>query len=53
MIKDALARQPQLKIVASPWTGARWMKDNNDWYGKGQGRLSTPGAFTTPSPATW
>ena len=41
LIKDALARQPQLKIVASPWTAPAWMKDNNDWYGKdmnGNGR---------------
>ena len=35
LIKDALARQPQLKIVASPWTAPAWMKDNNDWYSKG------------------
>jgi glucosylceramidase len=25
MIKDALARQPQLKIVASPWTAPAWI----------------------------
>jgi glucosylceramidase len=37
MIKDALARQPQLKIVASPWTAPAWMKENNDWYSKGWG----------------
>jgi glucosylceramidase len=32
LIKDALARQPALKVVASPWTAPAWMKDNNAWY---------------------
>jgi len=35
--QGCLARQPQLKIVASPWTAPAWMKENNDWYSKGWG----------------
>jgi glucosylceramidase len=36
LIKDALARQPALKIVASPWTAPAWMKDNNSWHEPGK-----------------
>jgi len=32
LIKDALARRPALKIVASPWTAPPWMKDNKAWH---------------------
>ncbi len=42
LIKDALARNPQLKIVASPWTAPVWMKDNQDWYGQGKGGRLLP-----------
>jgi glucosylceramidase len=34
-IKDALARQPALKIVSSPWTAPAWMKDNKAWHQPG------------------
>lgn len=37
LIQDALARNPGLKVVASPWTAPAWMKDNHDWYGQGRG----------------
>lgn len=34
MIKDAMAVSDDgFKIVASPWTAAPWMKDNNKWVG--------------------
>ena len=34
MIKDALkASKDGFKILASPWTAAPWMKDNNAWVG--------------------
>ncbi len=36
LIQDALARQPALKIVASPWTAPAWMKDNNSWHEPGK-----------------
>ena len=42
LIKDALARQPKLRIVASPWTAPAWMKDNQDWYGQGRGGSLLP-----------
>ena len=42
LIKDALARNPQLKIVASPWSAPAWMKDNQDWYGQGKGGRLLP-----------
>jgi len=47
MIKEALVRQPQLKIVASPWSAPSWMKDNNDWYGKGKGGSLLPAQYDT------
>jgi glucosylceramidase len=47
LIKDALARQPQLKILASPWTAPAWMKDNSDWYGKGKGGALLPEHYDT------
>jgi len=42
LIKDALTREPRLKLVASPWTAPAWMKDNQDWYGKGVGGTLLP-----------
>ena len=34
MIKDALnVSEDGFKILASPWTAAPWMKDNNEWVG--------------------
>jgi len=34
MIKDALKVSKEgFKIIASPWTAAPWMKDNNAWVG--------------------
>ncbi len=34
MIKDALKiSKDGFKIIASPWTAAPWMKDNNEWVG--------------------
>ena len=34
MIKDAMnASKDGFKIIASPWTAAPWMKDNNAWLG--------------------
>lgn len=34
LIKDAQqASKDGFKIIASPWTAPRWMKDNNHWYG--------------------
>ena len=34
MIKDALkVSKDGFKIIASPWTAAPWMKDNNAWVG--------------------
>lgn len=39
--RDALARRPGLRIVASPWSAPAWMKDNGQFYvqGKGGGHL--------------
>ena len=42
LVKDALAREPALKLVASPWTAPAWMKDNQDWYGAGRGGTLLP-----------
>ncbi len=34
LIKDALSiSEDGFKIIASPWTAAPWMKDNNNWVG--------------------
>ncbi len=34
MIKDAMAiSKDGFKIIASPWSAAPWMKDNNSWVG--------------------
>ena len=34
MIKDAMEiSEDGFKIIASPWTAAPWMKDNNSWVG--------------------
>ncbi len=34
MIKDAQAiSESGFKVIASPWTAAPWMKDNNAWFG--------------------
>jgi len=37
LVKEALAREPGLKLMASPWSAPAWMKDNGDWYGQGRG----------------
>lgn len=37
LLRDAIARQPALRIVASPWTAPSWMKDNDRFYVQGQG----------------
>jgi len=42
LIKAALIRNPRLKLVASPWTAPAWMKDNQDWYGRGVGGSLLP-----------
>ncbi|BDU71868.1 glycoside hydrolase family 30 protein [Mesoterricola silvestris] len=42
LVKDALAREPALRIVASPWTAPAWMKDNQDFYGAGRGGTLLP-----------
>lgn len=42
LVQDALAREPRLRLVASPWTAPAWMKDNQDWYGKGKGGQLLP-----------
>ncbi|WP_243322575.1 hypothetical protein [Geothrix sp. SG200] len=47
LIKDALARNPGLKVVASPWTAPAWMKDNRDWYGQGRGGTLLPEHWDT------
>jgi glucosylceramidase len=47
LIKDALARNPGLKVVASPWTAPVWMKDNHDWYGQGRGGTLLPEHYDT------
>ncbi|MBN1410242.1 MAG: discoidin domain-containing protein [Spirochaetales bacterium] len=36
MIKDALAINKDIKIIASPWTAPKWMKKPNKWYQVGQ-----------------
>ena len=48
LIQDALARQPALAIVASPWTAPAWMKDNGAFYtqGKSGGGLLPTHYFT-------
>lgn len=34
MIKDAMeVSEDEFKLIASPWTAAPWMKDNNNWVG--------------------
>jgi glucosylceramidase len=47
LIKDAFTRNPQLKLVASPWTAPAWMKDNQDWYGQGKGGRLLPEHYDT------
>jgi glucosylceramidase len=47
LLKDALAREPRLKILASPWTAPAWMKDNKDFYGKGVGGGLLPAHYGT------
>lgn len=47
LIKDALAREPRIKIVASPWTAPAWMKDNGEWYGGGRGGSLLPAHYDT------
>ncbi len=38
MIKAAQALEPDLKLIASPWTAPPFMKDNQAWFG---GKLKT------------
>ena len=33
MLKRALAINPNIKILATPWSAPRWMKSNNGWIG--------------------
>ena len=33
MIKKILLINPNIKILATPWTAPRWMKTNNSWIG--------------------
>jgi glucosylceramidase len=40
-------RNPDLKIVASPWSAPAWMKDNQDWYGQGKGGRLLPEHYDT------
>lgn len=47
LIKDALARQPQLKILSSPWSAPAWMKDNNSAFGNGKGGALKPEHYDT------
>jgi glucosylceramidase len=35
--REALSRQGNLRIVASPWTAPSWMKDNDRFYVQGHG----------------
>ena len=47
LLKDALTRNPSLKILASPWTAPAWMKDNQKWYGQGRGGSLRPEHYDT------
>jgi len=47
LIQDALARRPDLKLVASPWTAPAWMKDNQAWFGAGRGGRLKPEHYDT------
>lgn len=38
VLKDILAINPTIKVLATPWTAPTWMKTNNSWIG---GNLST------------
>jgi glucosylceramidase len=38
VLKSVLAINPDIKILATPWTAPRWMKTNNSWIG---GSLNT------------
>ncbi len=38
VLKDILAINPSIKVLATPWTAPTWMKTNNTWIG---GSLST------------
>lgn len=33
ILKKALAINPDIKILATPWSAPRWMKSNNNWIG--------------------
>jgi O-glycosyl hydrolase len=33
VLKEILAINPNIKILATPWTAPRWMKTNNAWVG--------------------
>jgi glucosylceramidase len=47
LLRDALARNPALKVVASPWSAPAWMKDNQAWYGQGVGGRLLPEHYGT------
>jgi len=46
VLKKILAINPEIKILATPWTAPRWMKTNNGWIG---GSLNSAyyGAYAT------
>ena len=45
MIKDALKRNPEMMIFASPWSAPAWMKDN--------GKMENGGRLKKEYLATW
>lgn len=48
LLRDAFQRQPDLKIVASPWSAPAWMKDNGLYFDKGKrGGALLPQHFPT------
>lgn len=47
LIKDAVARQPKLRLIASPWTAPAWMKDNHAFYAQGRGGKLLPQHYGT------
>jgi len=42
VLKQALAINPQLKIIATPWTAPVWMKDNGSFVGGSLPRANFP-----------
>jgi|GEM_PF-109153 len=43
VLKSILAINPEIKIIATPWSAPAWMKSNNSLYGGG----ATPGTLLT------